>query len=395
MRRLRIGVIFGGRSVEHEVSLVSARSVLAAIDPERYEVVPIGVTREGKWLTSSSVERFLEGGAAFEEGEHTALLADPSVSGLVRLDGARGTIESGSGRSASGMPALDVVFPLIHGGYGEDGRLQGLLEMADLPYVGSGVLGSALGMDKEVAKRLFKSAGLPIVEHLLVRRHELGGRDATSAVRAKLERSLGYPCFVKPSSLGSSVGVSKARNWEEAHHAIDEAFAFDDKILIERAVDAREIEVAVLGNDVPEASICGEIVTVHEFYDYEAKYHDTATRLLIPAPIPEELSRRLRELAIEAFRTLDLAGIARVDFLVDRGSGEPFLNEVNTLPGFTPVSMYPKLWEASGVGYTELVDRLIRLAIERHDAKARLRTILPSQAGAAPDPVSGSDSGLG
>lgn len=364
VRRLRVGIIFGGRSVEHEVSLVSARSLLAAIDPARYEVVPIGVTQDGKWLTSSEVGRFLEEGVVRGTGEHTALLADPSVAGLVRLDG------NGASRYAA---ALDVVFPLIHGAYGEDGKLQGLLEMADLPYVGSGVLGSALGMDKEVAKRLFRAAGLPIVEAIVVRACEWteAGR---SALRARLESGFGYPCFVKPACLGSSVGVSKASRWESALRAVEEAFSFDEKALLERALDAREIEVAVLGNDAPQASVPGEIVTSREFYDYEAKYQDTGTSLLIPAKLPGPLAERMRGLAIEAFRTLELAGMARVDFLLDKRTGEPYLNEVNTIPGFTPVSMYPKLWQASGVEYPELVNRLIDLAFERHRAKHVLRT---------------------
>ncbi len=375
MKRLRVGIIFGGRSVEHEVSLVSARSLLAAMDPSRYEVVPIGVTHAGKWLTSSEVERFLGEGMARERGEHAALIGDPSVTGLIRLDGGAADPPAGEG-----MGRLDVVFPLIHGQYGEDGKLQGLLEMADLPYVGSGVLGSAMGMDKEVAKRLFAAAGLPQCEYVVVRRGEWEGApgapagDRSGPARRRIEEGLGYPCFVKPASLGSSVGVSKASGWQEAHRAIAEAFEYDDKVLIERAVDAREVETAVLGNDFPEASICGEIVTGHEFYDYDAKYHDDSTRLLIPAPIPGALSDTIRAVAVEAFRALELSGMARVDFLVDRVTGEPYLNEVNTIPGFTPVSMYPKLWEATGLSYPALVDRLIALAFERHDAKRRLRT---------------------
>lgn len=366
-KRLRVGVIFGGRSVEHDVSLVSARSVLSVLDPARYEVVPIGVTRAGEWLTSRNVQRMLDDGVGRETGDHAALLADPSVGGLVRL-GDDGRLAQGS----APMETLDVVFPLIHGGYGEDGKLQGLLEMADLAYVGSGVLGSAVGMDKEVGKRLFAAAGIPVAPSVLVRAHAWAAGPA--ALLASVEREIGYPCFVKPSGQGSSVGVSRARHAQEAREAIDEALSFDDKVLVERAIDAREIEVAVLGNDEPQASVAGEIVTTHEFYDYEAKYHDDATRLVIPADIPEALSDRLRALAIAGFQALELAGMARVDFLVDRTTLAPYLNEVNTLPGFTPVSMYPKLWEATGLSYPRLVDRLIELALERHGAKRRLRT---------------------
>lgn len=367
MKRLRVGIIFGGRSVEHDVSLVSARSVLSVLDPSRYEVVPIGVTRQGQWLTSRDVRRMLDDGVKRETGDHAALLADPSVGGLVRLgDDGRPV------RGGASSEALDVVFPLIHGGYGEDGKLQGLLEMADLPYVGSGVLGSAIGMDKEVGKRLFAAAGIPVVPSLLVRAH--AWVRGSASLLDSIEREIGYPCFVKPSGQGSSVGVSRARHAHEAREAVEEALSFDDKVLVEQAIDAREIEVAVLGNDDPQASVAGEIVTSHEFYDYEAKYHDDATRLVIPAEIPAALSERLRALALAGFRALELAGMARVDFLVDRSTLDPYLNEVNTLPGFTPVSMYPKLWEATGLSYPRLVDRLIELALERHDAKKRLRT---------------------
>jgi D-alanine-D-alanine ligase len=367
VRRLRVGIIFGGRSVEHDVSLVSARSVLSVLDPTRYEVVPIGVTRQGQWLTSRDVQRMLDDGVRLETGVRAALLAEPSVGGLVRLSD-DGRLDKGG----ASMETLDLVFPLIHGGYGEDGKLQGLLEMADLPYVGSGVLGSAAGMDKEVGKRLFAAAGIPVVPSVLIRAHAWANGPAP--LLTSIEREIGYPCFVKPSGQGSSVGVSRARHAQEAREAVEEALSFDDKVLVERAIDAREIEVAVLGNDDPQASVAGEIVTSHEFYDYEAKYHDDATRLVIPAEISEALSERLRALALTGFRALELAGMARVDFLVDRKTLEPYLNEVNTLPGFTPVSMYPKLWEATGLSYPRLVDRLIELALERHDAKKRLRT---------------------
>ena len=372
MKRLRLGIIFGGRSVEHEVSLVSARSLLVVLDPDRYEVVPIGVTREGKWLTSREVRRFLEEGLGREGGEHAALVADPTVGGLLRLDGDGAAHRRGD---VTPTAAIDVVFPLIHGGYGEDGKLQGLLEMADLPYVGAGVLGSAIGMDKEVAKRLFRSAGLPVVDSVLVRAREWNDRGAPE-VRERIEAAFGHPCFVKPASLGSSVGVARCESWPETERAITAALEYDEKVLIERAIDAREIEVAVLGNDDPRASICGEIVTTHDFYDYEAKYHDTGTKLLIPAPVSPEIAERVRALALEAFLALELSGMARVDFLLERVTGTAYLNEVNTIPGFTPVSMYPKLWEASGLPYPALIDRLIELALERHRAKHALRATL-------------------
>ena len=373
MKRLRVGIIFGGRSVEHEVSLVSARSVLSAIDPARYEVVPIGVTKTGKWLTSSRVAAFLDAGAVGGEGEHAALIADPSVTGLVRVGGAPVSVQ----REAELVQRLDVVFPLIHGGYGEDGKLQGLLEMADLPYVGSGVLGSAIGMDKDVSKRLLRAAGVPVVDGIVIRRSDWKTAPAAgqAEARARIESGIGYPCFVKPACQGSSVGVSRARSWDATREAIDEALTYDDKVLVEKAIDAREIEVAVLGNDDPQASVPGEIVTSgHEFYDYDAKYHDQGTQLLIPADVPPAQAQRLRDLAVQAFRALELSGMARVDYLVERTTGEAYLNEVNTLPGFTPVSMYPKLWEATGVRYPQLVDRLIGLALDRHAAKHRLRT---------------------
>ena len=368
--RLRIGVIFGGRSVEHEVSLVSARAIMQALDPRRYEVVPIGITRQGRWVLG---------------GSHCTLPADPSVRGLVRLgNGDRGHGHQGIARKASPTPArgagrvpsalgrLDVVFPVVHGTGGEDGSLQGLLDLADIPYVGAGVLGSALGMDKAMMKVVFRQAGLPIVDHRVIRRRDLDhGRD--SIVRA-IEEALGYPCFVKPANGGSSVGVSKAKERRQLVEALDLAARYDRKILVERGIDAREIECSVLGNDEPEASVPGEIVPANEFYDYRAKYIDENSRLLIPAPLRDDLAGRVRELALRAFRALDLCGMARADFFLDRTSEALFINEVNTIPGFTPISMYPKLWEASGVPFRELVDRLVRLAIERHTEKKSLIT---------------------
>ncbi len=368
--RLRVGVIYGGRSVEHEVSLVSARAIMQALDPRRYEVVPIGITRQGRWVLA---------------GAHWTLPPDPSVQGLVRLrnGGRAGTAldslpraalksAAGPGRDPGPLGRLDVIFPVVHGMGGEEGTLQGLLELADIPYVGAGVLGSALGMDKAMMKVVFREAGLPIVDHRVLRRSDLeAGRDRF--VQA-VEEAFGYPCFVKPANGGSSVGVSKAKRRADLLEAIDLAARYDRKIIVERGVDAREIECSVLGNDEPEASVPGEIVPANEFYDYRAKYIDENSRLLIPAPLSPEQTRRVRDLALRSFRALDLCGMARADFFLDRTSDALFINEVNTIPGFTPISMYPKLWEASGVPFPALVDRLIRLAVERHREKKSLIT---------------------
>ncbi|PYS95355.1 MAG: D-alanine--D-alanine ligase A [Acidobacteria bacterium] len=358
-RKLRVGVIFGGRSVEHEVSLVSARAIMQALDPGRYEVVPIGITKKGRWVSG---------------GTHFALPADPSVGGLVVLKNGGVAKRSRAPRRAAGaaLRPLDVVFPVVHGTGGEDGALQGLLELADIPYVGAGVLGSALGMDKAAMKSAFREAGLPIVDFRVVRRVELE-RDP-ERIAGVLEGTFGFPCFVKPSNGGSSVGVSKAKDHAGLVKGLRLAARYDRKIIVERAVDAREIECSVLGNDQPEASVPGEIVPANEFYDYRAKYVDAGSRLVIPAELTADQSRAVREIAIKAFKVLDLAGMARVDFFVDRGVGAIFLSEVNTIPGFTPISMYPKLWEASGLPFPDLVDRLIRLALERHAEKKTLVT---------------------
>ncbi|HEU4401818.1 MAG TPA: D-alanine--D-alanine ligase family protein [Candidatus Polarisedimenticolia bacterium] len=370
-RRIRVGVIFGGRSVEHEVSLVSARAIMAALDPARYDVVPIGISKRGRWMT---------------EGTHYALPADPSVGGLIPLRNGGGrparalTARPASGtRRASPVGPLDVVFPVVHGTGGEDGTLQGLLELADIPYVGAGVLGSALGMDKAAMKSAFRQAGLPIVDYRVVRRRDLEA--GIDRLVAALEEGFDYPCFVKPSNGGSSVGVSKAKDRQGLVAGLRLAARYDRKILVERAVDAREIECSVLGNDDPEASVAGEIIPVNEFYDYSAKYIDPGSRLVIPAELDEERARRVQEIAVRAFQALDLAGMARVDFFIDRATEAIFLNEVNTIPGFTSISMYPKLWEASGVAFPELVDRLVRLAFERHAEKKTLATSYDPSAG--------------
>ncbi|MCI0465379.1 MAG: D-alanine--D-alanine ligase, partial [Gemmataceae bacterium] len=330
------------------------------------EVVPVAISREGRWLSGPRILALLNGGAAAgSEGNPSALLADPNVRGLVAL------ATNGAPAPGSRTP-VDVVFPLIHGRHGEDGCLQGLLEMAGLPYVGCGVLASALGMDKEASKRLLADAGLKVVEHVCVR-DRLWERDPR-AVERRVAAGPGYPCFVKPSNGGSSVGIVKVREESELGAALEEAGHYDHKLLVERAVDAREIEVSVLGNEEPEASLPGEIEPVNEFYDYDAKYLDDRSRLLIPAPLSEAQSREARRLAVEAFRALGCEGMARVDFLLDRRGGTLYVSEVNTVPGFTPISMYPKLWEASGLPYARLIDRLIELAQERHRRNSRLET---------------------
>jgi D-alanine-D-alanine ligase len=358
-RKLRLGVIFGGRSGEHEVSLMSAAGILGAVDKEKYEVVPIGITRAGKWLPPTQALALLTGAAPStvqdqdDAGPGTALVADPRAHALVTLDG---------DQSAPLQEPLDVVFPVLHGPYGEDGTVQGFLELANIPYVGAGVVGSALGMDKVKMKEMLRYHGLPVADWMTVRRWQW--REQREVV---LERAaqFGFPCFVKPANLGSSVGISKAHDPSELPDAIEEAFRHDEKILVEQFVNGREIEVAVLGNHHPEASVPGEIVPCNEFYDYRAKYVDGKSELRIPAPLPPAVTERVRQMAIEVFRALECFGFARVDFFVCRGDDQVLVNEINTIPGFTPISMYPKLWEASGVSYAELVDRLVQLAIER------------------------------
>jgi D-alanine-D-alanine ligase len=354
VKKLRVGVIYGGRSGEHEVSVASAASIFKHIDAEKYEAVPIRIEKTGRWTLGGRVPQALSA-AAVLEGQRTEALQ---------------TIEPSAAVAASG---IDVVFPVLHGPYGEDGTVQGLLELANVAYVGAGVLGSAAGMDKAVMKTLFAAGGLPIVPYLVALRREWerNGADVMRRVRDDLR----YPVFVKPANLGSSVGISKARSDAELTVAMELALQFDRKIVIEAAVpDAREIECAVLGNDEPRASVPGEIIPSREFYDYEAKYLDEASELLIPAPLSAAETARIQQLAVDAFRAAEGAGMARVDFLIGRGTGEVFVNEVNTIPGFTTISMYPKLWEASGLPYPALIDRLIELALERHSEKQKLRT---------------------
>jgi D-alanine-D-alanine ligase len=366
-RKIRVGLIFGGRSGEHEVSLMSAQGVMNALDKEKYKVVPIGITKEGRWLASGDPMKALSSGMAAESNP-AALLAEPTQRGLMRLE----EREQQQGLTAVHLSQLDVIFPILHGPYGEDGTVQGLLELAGIPYVGAGVTASAVGMDKALFKDIMRANDLPVVPYLVIKRK--AWEQNPEQVVGQIESSIGYDCFVKPANLGSSVGISKAHNRAELHTALDEAACYDRKLIAEVAVDAREIEVSVLGNDEPIASVPGEIVPCNEFYDYAAKYLDGESDLLIPAPIPAETAELIRKLAVDAYLAIDCAGMARADFLLDRKTDQVYVNEVNTLPGFTPISMYPKLWEATGMPYSELLDRLIELALERHDDKGRSAT---------------------
>ena len=348
-RKTRVGVIFGGRSGEHEVSLRSAESVIRALDRSKYEVVPIAITHEGRWLASKNAMALLSPGeaiqAALKGGEPMPVLPEP----------------------AQNRP-VDVYFPIVHGTYGEDGTIQGLLELAGVPYVGAGVLGSAVGMDKDVMKRLLREAGLPVGDFWVTRSRDI------DAFVSEFGATLPYPVFVKPANLGSSVGISKAHNAGELPKALAVAAEFDRKIVIEKGIDAREIELSVLGNDDPKASIPGEIIPAREFYDYHAKYVDDDSRLLIPAPLTDSQVHEAQDLAIRTFQALDCSGMGRVDLFLEKPTGRFLVNEINTLPGFTSISMYPKLWEASGLSYADLLDRLIALAIERQTEKKKLRT---------------------
>ncbi len=362
MAKLQIALVFGGRSVEHEVSLVSATSILGALDPNRYDVSLVAVDPEGRWrLGDPALPRTLATLKAAVRGAEVDLPVAPGQATLIHV---------GSGTRKSG-PKLDVIFPVIHGRGGEDGSLQGLLELTGIPYVGSGVLGSAIQMDKDITKRLLRAAGLPVTPSVCVRASQLG--DRATAVDRSIDE-LGLPLFVKPANQGSSVGISKVERRADLMPALLDAARYDTKILVERAIDAREIEVALLGNDPIEASIPGEIRTRHAFYDYDAKYVDKDTELLIPAPIDDAVAKKMRRLAVEAVVTLEGSGLARVDFLLDRNSGEIYINEVNSIPGFTQGSMYPLLWQASGISYPALLDRLIELALERHKITAALET---------------------
>ena len=366
MKRLRIGVLFGGRSTEHEVSILSARSIIAAMNPERFEAVPLYIDKNGRWLAGGSLKRLVSDDAA---RKYVYLPPDPTQRSLVPAD-------DGIALSTA-FPPLDAVFPVFHGLNGEDGTIQGVLELANLPYVGAGVLGSALGLDKIYMKRAFAATGLPIVDYLAITRRQY--EQQPHAFIAMVEERLGYPCFSKFANSGSSVGTTKAHDRAELVAGLRLACSFDRKLLVERAVDARELEVSVLGNDDPQASVVGEVVPAHEFYDYEAKYLDEGSRLLIPAPVEPGVADEVRSLALRAFQAVDGAGMARVDFFMERQSGRILLNEVNTIPGFTRISMYPKLWEASGISYPMLIERLVDLAIERFNDKQRSQTAIDTR----------------
>ena len=359
---IRVAVVFGGRSGEHEVSLASATSIMENLDPSKYEVMAVGITKEGRWLLQGDPMKALMAGYVLTGSEPTLVDIAPRET------------EIGPAGSRQGQQRLDVdvVFPVLHGTYGEDGTIQGLLELAGVPYVGGGVLASAAGMDKAIMKALFRERGLPVVKSLVFTRAELESN--LPAVAGQIEAQLGFPCFTKPANLGSSVGISKARSEAELHAALAAAARYDRKVIVEEGIDCREIECSVLGNDDPIASVPGEVVPSNEFYDYEAKYISQGSRLLIPAPVDDATAREIRRVAVEAFKAIDCAGMARVDFFLERGSGQVYLNEINTIPGFTKISMYPKLWEASGIPYPQLLDRLIQLAMERRGETRRNET---------------------
>ncbi|HEB88368.1 MAG TPA: D-alanine--D-alanine ligase [Deltaproteobacteria bacterium] len=371
MGKLRVGLLFGGRSVEHAVSIVSATSILRALDRSKYSISLIAIDPTGRWHLAEEDAVLAE--VADEKGDGRVFL--PAVPGGTTLVPEDSTALSAIG-ALGDATRLDVVFPIIHGRGGEDGALQGLLELAEVPYVGSGVLGSAIQMDKDVAKRLLEAAGLPVTPWITFRPGELD-RIGLEAAATRVADGIGWPVFVKPANSGSSIGISRADSIPELIAALADAQRYDRKVIAEKAIDAREIEVAVLGNDEPEASVPGEIRSAHAFYDYDAKYLDDATELVIPAPLAPEETAILRSLALDAYRALDAEGLARVDFLVDRETNDFYINELNSLPGFTDGSMYPKLWEASGLPYPALLDRLIALALERHDHRMRLETRAP------------------
>ena len=355
MARLRVGVLFGGQSVEHEVSLISAHSILRALDATKYEVVPLAITKDGRWLSRGKAAALLPPGPASFPSEEIELVAESAV--------------AAAGLPRRLLPDLDVVFPVVHGTNGEDGTVQGLLELAGIPYVGAGVAASAVGMDKALMKSLFRDAHIPVARHLVVLRADFEA--GPTATAANIAGDLGLPCFVKPANGGSSVGVSRAHDLAGLREALELAFRLDRKVLVEEAVAGRELECSVLGNDRPEASAVGEIITGHDFYDYDAKYRDGSTDLVVPADVPSDVAGRVRTLAKRAFQAIDCAGMARVDCFYRTADGAVLVNEINTIPGFTPMSMYPRMWEAAGLPYSALLDRLIDLAIQRHDDRNR------------------------
>jgi D-alanine-D-alanine ligase len=383
VKRLRIGVLYGGRSGEHEVSLASAAAVFANLDRTRYDPVPIRIGKDGRWaiadrppIAASAAEVIeqsrLEAARQIRAGREVHLVARPSDETILSIKRTQNPDAESTEALVTGLH-VDVIFPVLHGPYGEDGTIQGLLELANVAYIGAGVAASALGMDKALMKVLFSAHGLPGCDWRLVLRHEWARRG--DDILQNLERALGFPMFVKPANLGSSVGISKAKDADGLHKAIELAGSFDRKIVVEAAVpNAREIECAVLGNDAPQASVPGEVVPSREFYDYEAKYLDQSSKTVIPADLPPAMADEVRRLSIAAFQAIDGAGMARVDFLLSRDTGEIVINEINTIPGFTTISMYSKMWEASGLSYPALIDRLVELALERHAGKQQLRT---------------------
>ena len=356
-RKLRVAVLFGGRSGEHDVSLMSARSVLAVLDPEKYEVTQVGITLEGEWLNGeNTLEAFSQGNAA--KLNRVVLPQEPSHSALyvLKADGSNEVMEK--------LADVDVFFPVLHGPFGEDGTIQGLLELADAAYVGAGVAGSSVGMDKGIFKDVMRANGIPIVESLLVLRSDI--EKDVNAVIGQVEKMGAYPFFAKPANLGSSVGISKCNSRSDLGEGLMEAARYDRRVVIERGVgNVREIEVSVLGNEDPQTSVCGEVLPSREFYSYESKYVDGTSGLIIPAQLPADVSDQIREYAVRAYKAIDCAGMARADFFLDSMTNKIYLNELNTLPGFTSISMYPKLWQASGLTYARLVDRLIELALDR------------------------------
>lgn len=360
-KKIRIGILFGGRSAEHEVSLVSATSVIDALDKSKYEVIPIGITLDGRWISSKDAINILKSRKNLNKHPQKILLPDPKQQRLVEIFSKKYNSEK-----------LDIIFPVLHGTFGEDGTIQGLLELANIPYVGAGVLASSVAMDKVIARRLYKAAGIPVTPDVwfLWKDYE----NSKIEIIEKIEKNLGYPCFVKPSNMGSSVGISKAKNRKQLFRCIETAAQYDRKILVEKCVnDAREIEVSILGNDNPIVSVPGEIIPSNEFYDYDAKYVDGKSEAQIPANLDKRTTEKIKKFAIMGYKAIDCSGMARADFLLNAKSGKIFLNELNTIPGFTSISMYPKLWEASGISYAKLLDKLIVYAIERFKIKSELK----------------------
>ena len=372
-RKINLGIFFGGRSCEHEVSVTSSRSILNAIDRDKYNVHLIGIDKSGHWHLTDDIDKLAASGSVAALGNDSSA-SSSSVSMSLHHQGnltPQLSSQDQGGRDVS-PPALDAIFPVLHGTFGEDGTLQGVLEMAGIPYVGCGVAASALAMDKALAKKVFAAAGIPQAAYRAYRQSDWN-RDQESIIQT-IEDRLGYAVFVKPANLGSSVGISKAKDRDELIKAINHAFEFDTKIVVEDSMEnCHEVECAILGNDDPEASILGEIIPGAEFYNYETKYIDDKSELVVPAPLDESTTERVRQMAIDAFLAIDGSGLARVDFFVHHETNEIFLNEVNTMPGFTPISMYPRLWAASGVPYEELIDRLIQLAIDEHNSKQSLK----------------------